>query len=231
MQSIKVLLYLAVLGEGNIGELYSSLIEVSDPITIGDSTKDKVVAEVLSNTDYNYWSTEAEEDNTYVFNRDKDNNDAYWKTNNTVTIDNGYTLKLITGYDDYNLVLNCYNIFTNNGNVIMDDYGILGLNNNYTSNNYGTIDIINGALGLWDSAILNNTGTITLVGSGSVYIYKSTVTNTGTIDISNITDLTKWDNYGKFTLEGWSTFILPKSITNKINTSKWFNPITLNGTK
>ncbi|MBQ8651402.1 MAG: hypothetical protein IJ481_02645, partial [Alphaproteobacteria bacterium] len=58
-----------------------------------------------------------------------------------------------------------------------------------------------------------------------------TNTGTGTIDISNITDLSKWINRGAFTLEGGSTFILPKSIpTKKINTSIWINPIILNGT-
>ncbi|MBQ8651491.1 MAG: hypothetical protein IJ481_03115, partial [Alphaproteobacteria bacterium] len=198
------------------------------PITIGETTTGKEVATGLTNTDYNYWSTE--DSNTYVFNAD----DKCWKANNTVTIDKDYTLKLITNYtNDYNLVLFCYNTFTNYGNVIIDNYGVLGLNNNdYTSTNNGTIDIINGVLGLWNSAILNNKGTITLKGSSYIDInYSSTLTNKGTIDISNITDLSKWYNEDDtFTLKGGSTFILPKSILDsdkKIGSYYTFNPITL----
>ncbi|MBQ8651198.1 MAG: hypothetical protein IJ481_01575, partial [Alphaproteobacteria bacterium] len=91
--------------------------------------------------------------------------------------------------------------------------------------------INNGWLELSEDAKLNNTGTITFKGSSFIYIYCSTLTNTDTIDISNITDLSYWGNYGTFTLEGGSTFILPKSITNKIKTYWWINHITLNGTK
>ena len=151
----------------------------------------------------------------------------YWKANEPVTIDNGYTLKLINNYGMYTLY--CNNTFTNDGKVIIDNYGALGLN--YTSINTGTIDIINGYLGLYGNAILNNTGTITLTDSSYIYIYSATLTNTDTIDISNITDLSEWYNNGTFKLEGGSTFILPKSITNKINTSNWKKPITLSGTK
>ena len=226
--------------------------EIKQHITIGESTKDNKVAEDLeNNTDYNYWL----DSNTYVFNRDKDKHNTRWIANNTVTIDNGYTLKLITNYTDgYYFVLDCYNKFTNNGNVIIDKYGTLGLNK--TSINNGTIDINKGILGLWRSAILTNTGTITLKGSSFIYIdnsailnntntitfkvisfidiyYSGTLKNTGTIDISNITDLSNWINKGTFTLEEGSTFILPKSIpTNKIGDlyGYTFN-ITLNGTK
>ncbi|MBQ8651249.1 MAG: hypothetical protein IJ481_01835, partial [Alphaproteobacteria bacterium] len=127
-----------------------------------------------------------------MFNRSSNNNIG-WEANNTVTIDKDYTLKLITNYTSvYCFVLDCYNTFTNNGNVIIDNYGILGLNNNYTSNN-GTININNGALELWNRAKLNNKGTITLKGSSYIDInYSSTLTNKGTIDISNITDLSNW---------------------------------------
>ncbi|MBQ8651131.1 MAG: hypothetical protein IJ481_01225, partial [Alphaproteobacteria bacterium] len=220
----KALLYLAILGGGNIGEVYSSnYTEVDNPITIGSTPS------VPTETDYNYWSTT--EDNTYVFNTSSKNSNKYWIANNTVTINNGYTLKLTTNYtnDYYYYVLFCYNTFTNYGNVIIDNYGILGLNNNYTSNNYGTIDIINGVLGLYNSATLNNTRTITLKGSSVIDIdSSSTLTNKGTIDISNITNLSKWCSSGIFTLEGGSTFILPKSIP--IPNSNNFN-IQLNGTK
>ncbi|MBQ8651185.1 MAG: hypothetical protein IJ481_01510, partial [Alphaproteobacteria bacterium] len=92
--------------------------------------------------------------------------------------------------------------------------------------------INNGWLELSEDAKLNNTGTITFKGSSFIYIYCScsTLTNTGTIDISDITNLSGWYNDNIFTLEGGSTFILPKSITNKIKTNKWKKPITLNGT-
>ena len=53
----KVLLYLAILGGGSIGEVYSSnYTEVDNPITIGDSTKgnDNLGINALSNyTHYN----------------------------------------------------------------------------------------------------------------------------------------------------------------------------------
>ncbi|MBQ8651304.1 MAG: hypothetical protein IJ481_02125, partial [Alphaproteobacteria bacterium] len=269
-------------------------ITVSDPITIGSSTKDTKVATDLENkTDYNYWSTE--EDKTYVFNSNRGKHEI---AKNTVTIDEDYTLKLITtGYTSNPIVLYCLNTFTNNGNVTIDNYGELGLNKKCTSNNNGTIDINKGKLGLYDNATLNNNtnGTITLKGSSHIYTYTdgtltnkgtiilkdysciyirnsainntgtitfkdsscidiysystlnntgtirltdsryihisdSTLSNKGTIDISNITNLSYWFNYGKFTLEEGSTFILPKSITKKINTYYWKKPITLNGT-
>ena len=209
--------------------LYAA-VTVTNPITIGSTPS------VPTETDYNYWSTEAEEDNTYVFNRDKGKNDKHWIPKNTVTVDNDYTLKLTTNYTDrYYCVLDCYNIFTNNGNVIIDKYGILAIKYNKpigNSNNNGAIDIINGGLAVYDKAKLNNTGTITLTGSSFIYIYNSTLSNKGTIDISNITDLSRWYNDGTFTLKGGSTFILPKSIsTNKIgSTGNTFKPITLNGT-
>ncbi|MBQ8650989.1 MAG: hypothetical protein IJ481_00475, partial [Alphaproteobacteria bacterium] len=120
--------------------LYASIIEVNNPIKIGNyKGSNTKVATDLTNTDYNYWK----DSNTYVFNA----TGIYWKTT-TVTIDEDYTLKLITNYtnDYYYYVLYCKNTFTNNGNVIIDNYSALGLNNNYTSNNYGTIDIINGVL-------------------------------------------------------------------------------------
>ncbi|MBQ8650974.1 MAG: hypothetical protein IJ481_00400 [Alphaproteobacteria bacterium] len=206
--------------------LYASTIAdpievITNPMTIGSTPS------VPTETDYNYWSTEAEEDNTYVFNR---SSNTWWKANNTVTINSGYKLKLITaGYNYcYDLVLYCNNTFTNDGNVIIDNYGGLDLND--TSTNTGAIYINNnGRLGLWNSAKLNNTGTITLKDNSYIYIYKSTLTNTGTIDISNITDLSEWYNEGTFKLEGGSIFILPKSITRKVNTSIWNKPITLNG--
>ena len=183
--------------------LYASTIavpiKVNNPITIGSSTKDTKVATDLTNTDYNYWSTE--DSNTYVFHRDKDNSNKYWMTNKQVTIDKDYTLKLITNYNDgYDFVLSCWNTFTNNGNVIIDKYGVLAIDYNNTtttnpisnSNNNGTIDIINGELGLLYSTTLNNNtkGTITLTDSSYIEFYtNSTLTNKGTIDISNITDL------------------------------------------
>ncbi|MBQ8650903.1 MAG: hypothetical protein IJ481_00005, partial [Alphaproteobacteria bacterium] len=82
-------------------------------------------------------------------------NNKRWQANNTVTIDNGYTLKLINEYDGYTLY--CYNTFTNNGNVIIKDNAYLDIDYYYTdedttisdSTNNGTIDIINGVLGLW----------------------------------------------------------------------------------
>ena len=219
--------------------LYASTIavpiKVNNPITIGSTPSVPITISstpsVPTETDYNYWL----DSNTYVFNRGSNNDDIYWKTT-TVTIDEDYTLKLITNYTNgYYYVLYCDNTFTNNGNVIIDNYSALGLNNNYTSNNYGTIDIINGVLGLYtratlnnkgtitlkdssfiyiaSSSTLNNTGTITFEDSSYIYINNSTVTNTGTIDISNITNISYWYNYdGTFTLEGGSTFILPKSI-------------------
>ncbi|MBQ8651524.1 MAG: hypothetical protein IJ481_03295, partial [Alphaproteobacteria bacterium] len=235
----KVLLYLAILWEGNIGEVYSEddYLTVDSDITIGNyvDSDTKVVTGLTNTPNYNYWSTE--EDNTYVFNRGSNNDDIYWKTT-TVTIDEDYTLKLITNYTNgYYYVLYCDNTFTNNGNVIIDNYGGLAIdyNNNTTidtSINNGTININNGELTLCNGAILNNTGTITLTGSSFIYIYNSTLSNKGTIDISNITDLSRWYNDGTFTLKGGSTFILPKSIsTNKIgSTGNTFKPITLNGT-
>ena len=207
--------------------LYASIIEVDSDITIGKTTTGKEVATDLENkADYNYWLGK-----TYVFNRDKDKNGKYWIATNTVTIDKDYTLNLTTiGYFYNDYVLKCWNTFTNNGNVIIDDYGVLGINSHYTSINNGAIYINNGALGLFGST-LTTTGTITLTDSSSIDIRNnSTLNNTGTIDISNITDLSEWYNDNIFTLEGGSTFILPKSITNKIKTSKWINPITLNGT-
>ncbi|MBQ8651303.1 MAG: hypothetical protein IJ481_02120, partial [Alphaproteobacteria bacterium] len=114
---------------------------------------------------------------------------------------------------------------TNNGTIDVNN-GYLGLRYNATVNN--------GYLGLYYMATLTNTGTITLTGSSYIYIFTGTLTNTGTIDISNITDLSKWYNEGTFTLEGGSTFILPKSIledSKKIGSTYTFNPITLNGTK
>ena len=206
--------------------LYASTIAdpievITNPMTIGSTPS------VPTETDYNYWSTT--EDNTYVFN----SNNKRWQANNTVTIDNGYTLKLINEYDGYTLY--CYNTFTNNGNVIIKDNAYLDIDYYYTdedttisdSTNNGTIDIINGVLGLWNSAILNNKGTITLKGSSYIDInYSSTLTNKGTIDISNITDLFYWGNNGIFTLEEGSTFILPKSISTPNRND--FN-ITLSG--
>ena len=166
-----------------------------------------------------------------MFNAD----DKCWEANNTVTVDNGYTLKLINDYNAYTLY--CYNTFTNYGNVIIKDNAYLDIDyNNKTnidaSNNYGTIDIINGVLGLYNRATLNNKGTITLKDSGYILISESsTLTNTGTIDISNITDLSVWYNDGTFKLEGGSTFILPKNISSKVDTFWWKNNIQLNGTK
>ncbi|MBQ8651612.1 MAG: hypothetical protein IJ481_03765, partial [Alphaproteobacteria bacterium] len=101
--------------------LYASTIAapiiVNNPITIGDYVDSNTkVATRLTNTDDNYWSTE--EDNTYVFNRDKGKNDKHWIPKNTVTIDEDYTLKLkTTGYTSNPIVLYCLNTFTNNGNV------------------------------------------------------------------------------------------------------------------
>ncbi|MBQ8651231.1 MAG: hypothetical protein IJ481_01740 [Alphaproteobacteria bacterium] len=176
-----------------------------------------------------------------MFNRSTSNSHKYWIAYNKVTINEYYTLNLITtGYDDYYYVLDCYNIFTNNGNVIIDGYGELFIDyiNTIESNpisdsiNDGTIDVKNGWLTLYDGAILNNKGTITLTGSSYIYINTNTaITNKGTIDISNITDLSYWSNAGTFKLEGGSTFILPKSIpTNKIGSAEYtFKPITLNG--
>ena len=225
----KLSLYLAILGGGNIGEVYSASIEVDNPITIGSTPS------VPAETTYNYWSTT--EDNTYVFYRDIYNhNKTHWKANSTVTINPGYTLKLIaTGYTRYNYALRCWNTFTNNGNVIIDNFSNLNLSKPYTSKNNSTIDIINGQLGLMLSATLNNTGTIKLTDSSRIHIYSSILTNIGTIDISNITDLSEWYNIGTFKLEEGSTFILPKS---KLGDRKKigyyrnfsFNPITLNGT-
>ena len=164
-----------------------------------------------------------------MFNRSTSNSQKYWMTNKPVTINKDYTLKLIaTGYTSYNYALNCYNTFTNNGNVIIDNYSALGLRNNISNN--GTMDINNGGLGLYGNATLNNTGTITFKGSSSIYIASNatlTNTSTGTIDISNITDLSGCGNKGTFTLKGGSTFILPKSIS--IPNSNNFK-ITLNGT-
>ena len=207
--------------------LYASTIEVTNPITIGSTPS------VPTETGYNYW----ENSNTYVFNTSSNNNYTYWKPKGTVTVDEGYTLKLLTDYNSYYYVLDCNNIFTNNGNVIIDNYGALSIDYNNTtisdSINNGTIYIITGKLGLYWSATLNNKGTITFKDSSYIVISdSSTLTNTGTIDISNITDLSEWgNNYGTFKLEGGSTFILPKSIpTNKINTSWRINPIILNGT-
>ena len=207
--------------------LYASTIavpiKVNNPITIGSTPS------VPTETDYNYWL----DDKTYVFHRDKDKNNKYWKANNTVTIDKDYTLKLIKYYSG--CTLDCYNTFTNNGNVIIKDNAYLDIDYNNTkgnpisdSTNNGTIDIINGVLGLWNSAILNNKGTITLKGSSYIDInYSSTLTNKGTIDISNITDLSNWYNEGTFKLERGSIFILPKSISTP-NSNKF--KIILNGT-
>ncbi|MBQ8651646.1 MAG: hypothetical protein IJ481_03935 [Alphaproteobacteria bacterium] len=219
--------------------LYASTIavpiKVNNPITIGSTPS------VPTETDYNYWL----DDKTYVFHRDKDKNNKYWKANNTVTIDKDYTLKLIKYYSG--CTLDCYNTFTNDGNVIIDDYGVLGLN--YTSINTGTIDVNNGMLALWNSTLtnkgtitfkdssyidiysnstLNNTGTITFKDSGFIDVYvDDTLTNKGTIDISNITDLSNWYNEGTFKLERGSIFILPKSISTP-NSNKF--KIILNGT-
>ncbi|MBQ8651525.1 MAG: hypothetical protein IJ481_03300 [Alphaproteobacteria bacterium] len=215
--------------------LYASTIavpiKVNNPITIGSTPSVPITISstpsVPTETDYNYWL----DSNTYVFNSDRGKRHI---ANKPVTVDNDYTLKLTTNYTDrYYFVLDCYNTFTNNGNVIIDKCGRLGLNSNYISNNNGTINVDNGCLKLYNGAILNNKGTITLTGSSYIYIdSNSTLTNTGTIDISNITDLSYWyNNYGTFTLEGGSTFILPKSIlTNKIG-SRYAFDITLNGTK
>ncbi|MBQ8651529.1 MAG: hypothetical protein IJ481_03320 [Alphaproteobacteria bacterium] len=165
--------------------LYASTIavptEVNNPITIGSSTKDTKVATDLTNTDYNYWSTT--ENKTYVFNTSSSN--TCWRANNTVTIDNGYTLKLITNHTNgYYYVLYCYNTFTNNGNVIIDKYGVLDLNIK-TSNNNGTIDINNGLLTLFGIATLNNTGTITFKVSSYIDIHKSSIlNNTRTITLT-----------------------------------------------
>ena len=200
--------------------LYAADIAVDSDITIGSTPS------VPTETGYNYWL----DGKTYVFNN---NSGKYWKANEQVTIDKDYILKLITDYTDCYcyFVLECFNTFTNNGNVRIDNHGTLGLNN-YTSTNNGTIDIINGKIALYSGAILNNKGTITSTGSSRIYITSSsTLNNKGTIDISNITDLSRWYNDGTFTLKGGSTFILPKSITNKINTYRWKKPITLNGTK
>ena len=134
--------------------------EVTNPITIGSTPS------VPTETDYNYWSTE--EDNTYVFNRSTSNSHKYWIAYNKVTIDNGYTLKLINEYGMYTLY--CFNTFTNNGNVIIDKYSRLDLINNNPSTNNGTINVINGRLGLHNSATLNNTGTITLKDNSYIYI-------------------------------------------------------------
>ena len=135
--------------------------EVTNPITIGSTPS------VPTETDYNYWFTE--KNKTYVFNTSSSN--TCWRANNTVTIDNGYTLRLAnypSGY--YCDVLSCYNTFTNNGNVIIDKYSRLDLINNNPSTNNGTINVINGRLGLHNSATLNNTGTITLKDNSYIYI-------------------------------------------------------------
>ena len=202
--------------------LYASTIEVTNPITIGSTPS------VPTETGYNYW----ENSNTYVFNTSSNNNYTYWKPKGTVTVDEGYTLKLLTDYNSYYYVLDCNNIFTNNGNVIIDNYGALSIDYNNTtisdSINNGTIYIITGKLGLYWSATLNNKGTITFKDSSYIVISdSSTLTNTGTIDISNITDLSNWYNEGTFKLEGGSIFILPKSISTP-NSNKF--KIILNGT-
>ena len=227
----KVLLYLAILGGGNIGEVYSIDIkdEEGNPVelVIGSSTQGNNnlgISSLTQVTHQNKWYG-----NTYTINASDSNSRI--DTQGTVTINNGYTLKLINNCGACTLY--CYNTFTNNGNVIIDNYGRLDLNN--ISINNGTIDINNGALELWNRAKLNNKGTITLKGSSFIDIYSnSTLTNTGTIDISNITNLYYWYNDGTFKLEGGSTFILPKSIledSKKIGSTYTFNPITLNGTK
>ncbi|MBQ8650922.1 MAG: hypothetical protein IJ481_00115, partial [Alphaproteobacteria bacterium] len=166
--------------------LYASFIQVNNPIKIGNyKGSNTKVATDLTNTDYNYWL----DGKTYVFNISSNNNNKGWVAYDTVTINNGYTLKLITDCTDrYYYVLYCKNTFTNDGNVIIDNYG--GLLIDYdnkttidTSTNNGTIDIINGVLGLYYMATLTNTGTITLTGSSYIYINNTTLTNTGTIDI------------------------------------------------
>ncbi|MBQ8651411.1 MAG: hypothetical protein IJ481_02695, partial [Alphaproteobacteria bacterium] len=104
--------------------LYAAPIEVTNPITIGSTPS------VPTETDYNYWKN----NNTYVFNSNRGKHEI---AKNTVTIDEDYTLKLLTDYTDRNyFVLDCYNTFTNNGNVIIDKYGTLRLDKNYHDKNY-----------------------------------------------------------------------------------------------
>ncbi|MBQ8651004.1 MAG: hypothetical protein IJ481_00550, partial [Alphaproteobacteria bacterium] len=79
--------------------------EIKQPITIGSTPS------VPTDTDYNYWL----DGKTYVFNTRVNIVDQNWIANEPVTIDKDYTLKLINNCGA--CTLNCYNTFTNYGNV------------------------------------------------------------------------------------------------------------------
>ncbi|MBQ8651221.1 MAG: hypothetical protein IJ481_01690 [Alphaproteobacteria bacterium] len=195
--------------------LYASTIAVDSDITIGETTTGKEVATDLENkANYNYWSTE--KDNTYVvYNPSSNNNNTSSNNNNNGLISNGIGPLILE--DTSHIIFHGGTITNNTGPITLTGTRTFK-NNAYILVNYNNT--------------LTNKGTIILQDSSFIYIISNNLTNTGTgtIDISNITDLSKWINRGAFTLEGGSTFILPKSITKKINTSIWINPIILNGT-
>ncbi|MBQ8651508.1 MAG: hypothetical protein IJ481_03205, partial [Alphaproteobacteria bacterium] len=105
------------MGGGNVGEVYSEWIldEYDNPVelVIGSSTQGNNnlgISSLTQVTHHNKWYG-----NTYT-NNSSDSNSRI-ATQGTVTIDKDYTLKLINNCGA--CTLNCYNTFTNYGNVII----------------------------------------------------------------------------------------------------------------